>query len=322
MTLCFVAALAVMLDIWRRYVAWRRRVLAVEQDGQAGAIVPPKLAKASPGQGLFSSLHWRWRGAPASSAPVVTVLPQLAVRPEVQPTPLVVRHLNDGKATLLVRYRVRQKAWTAHLIIWAGRKRVSFEDSYYDLGLLNAQASGQGVPPGLIVQALELARTKLAELAQAGQGRKRLKSVKAAPVPMPELAVEVEPKPESRVAVAPEPPVATVSPIAVASTGPDEVRVKVKRFPSVVRGIVLEWGVMPREKEGRHFTNFGLRLRVAEAGEETLWGQNLEVALVEAGACIGDEVEVIKAGRKQIEPGKAPMNLYTITVLRRGQAAA
>lgn len=318
MTLCFLAALAVILDTGWRFGGLRWRAQAAGQGGQAGSAQPAK--PSAPGRSWWKWLPgWR-RQAPVSSAPMVTVLALRSVPPEVQPTPFVVRHLKDGKATLLLRYRVRSQAWTAHLIVWAGRKRLSFEDSYYDLGLLEAQASGQAVPPGLIGQALELARAKLAELAQAGQGRKRAKP--ANPAPTPEPAVELELKPESRVTVPAEPPAATMQHILVASSEPTEVPVKVRRFPSVVRGVVLEWGVMPREKEGRHFKNFGLRLRVAEGAEETLWGQNLKVALEDAGARVGDEVEVIKMGRKIVDPDKPPMNLYTITVIHPGQAAA
>ena len=204
---------------------------------------------------------------------------------EIVPSPLIVREMGT-KATLLVRYRARKKAWTAHLIVWSGAKRRRISDSYYDLGFLQAE---QPEESSLIC----LAQAKLDELAQAGKRKRKEVKLEEAPV----VAAPLQ---------------ETVAPTIVDDDSLPE-RVQRKKFPSVYRGIITEIGMMKQSKDGREFETFGVRYRSPEGIIDAIFGANLRVALSEARAGIGDSVEILKIGRKTVEKGKAPMNLFQVT---------
>ena len=232
--------------------------------------------------------------------------PVFAEREEIVASPLIVRHLTD-KATLLVRHRAAKQACTAHLIIWSGAKRKSISDSYYDLGVIKDVALTEET----VEQFLAMAKERLVELAQAGKRKRRAakevqqevveatEAVESAPVEIQaEQPVQVEVLPPS---------------IDVEDTPPE--CTKLRRFPSVYRGIITEIGMMRQNKGDREFDTFGVRYLTQEGVVEAAFGANLRMALREANADVGDHVEILKIGRKTIEKGKAPMNLYKVAKL-------
>ena len=210
--------------------------------------------------------------------------------PEVTATPLVVKQLDQGRATLILRYRARKQACTAHLIVWSGAKRRRIQDSYYDLGVI----AGDQVDEKVIDQFLSLAKDKLVELQTAGR-KKRQQKAETVVLPT-ELAVE--------------------QPAAVPDTNSVlDGSVKLKKFPSVLRGIILEAGMMKASRNGATFETFGVKFKTPDGVEDVVFGRNLRLALKEAMAGVGDHVEILKIGRKTVEKGKAPMNLFQVTKL-------
>lgn len=232
--------------------------------------------------------------------------PAFAEREEIVASPLIVRHLTD-KATLLVRHRATKQACTAHLIIWSGAKRRSISDSYYDLGVIKDVAPTEET----VEQFLALAKERLDELAQAGK-RKR-KAAKETKQEVVEATEAVESAPVETPAELPE-QVVVVPPTVVMEDTPPE-SIKLKRFPSVYRGVIKEVGMMKQNKGDREFDTFGVRYTTQEGVVEAVFGANLRTALREAKADVGDHVEILKIGRKTIEKGKAPMNLFKVAKL-------
>lgn len=201
---------------------------------------------------------------------------------EIKPDPLVVREIDDGLATLMVRHRSRRRACTAHLIVWSGHKHRRIRDAYYDLGRVDAEGIGEA----LVQQFIEVAKQRLTEL--KGPGRRTRGTALCVPVAMPAPAA---------------PP---------SAKAPAETPIRMKPFPSVYRGTVLEIGYMPRALNGQDVQSFGVRYRTPEGAEDVVWGVNLRTALLDARAAVGDEVEILKIGRKTMEEGKAPMNLFQV----------
>ncbi len=237
--------------------------------------------------------------------------PAFAEREEIVASPLIVRHLTD-KATLLVRYRATKQACTAHLIIWSGAKRKSISDSYYDLGVIKDVAATDET----VEQFMAIANERLIELAQAGK-RKR-KAVQEAKQEVVEATEAVESAPVEIMAAQPEQVVVVPPSIDVEDTPPESI--KLKRFPSVYRGIITEVGMMRQNKGDREFDTFGVRYTTQEGVVEAVFGANLRAALKEAKVDVGDHVEILKIGRKTIDKGKAPMNLFKVAKL--GQPTA
>ena len=54
--------------------------------------------------------------------------------------------------------------------------------------------------------------------------------------------------------------------------------------------------------------------------EDAVFGANLRGALRDVEASIGDSVEILKIGRKTIDPTKAPMNLFKVAKLAAASA--
>ncbi len=239
--------------------------------------------------------------------------PVSSEREQVTASPLFVRHLTD-MATLMVRYRHRKQACTAHLIVWSGSKRKGYSDSYFDLGLIE----GQELTEQVIEQALALAKQQLLDLAEKGKRKRReSKKQKQEAAAVAELAVAEVVEAPADVAVVAAPVVveqkAEVTPVVVEDTPPESI--KLKRFPSVYRGIIKEIGMMTQNKDGREFETFGVRFKTQEGVVDAVFGVNLREALRDAKADVGDQVEILKIGRKTITKGKAPMNLFKIAKL-------
>ena len=239
--------------------------------------------------------------------------PVSSEREQVTASPLFVRHLTD-MATLMVRYRHRKQACTAHLIVWSGSKRKGYSDSYFDLGLIE----GQELTEQVIEQALALAKQQLVDLAEKGKRKRReSKKQKQETAAIAEVAVVEVAEAPADVAVVAAPVVveqkAEVTPVVVEDTPPESI--KLKKFPSVYRGIIKEIGTMTQNKDGREFETFGVRFETQEGIVDAVFGVNLREALRDAKADVGDQVEILKIGRKTITKGKAPMNLFKIAKL-------
>src|SRR5574337_1220165 len=166
------------------------------------------------------------------------------VRDAVIPAPLIVRHLSD-QVTVLIRYREAKQGCTAHLIIWSGAKRKRISDSYYDLGLIKAVKLTSEV----VDQFLAIAKERIDELAQAGK-RKRKTDQAAKTI----LGVVEAPKAEVGVPAA--------AGVEVEESPPESIRLK--RFPSVYRGVITEVGMMTQSKDSREFETYGVRYRTQE----------------------------------------------------------
>lgn len=230
------------------------------------------------------------------------IVPEVTSQPEQEPelvqaepelaAPLIVKHLDHGKATLILRYRVRKKACTAQLIVWSGAKRRRIQDSYYDLGIL----AKDKVDEDVVKEFLKLAQERLDDLRTAGK-RTRMRKVE-------EVALEAQgDSHQQRVTAGKE---------AEEIEEPPALETKLRRFPSVYRGIITEMGMMVQEKNGAPFKIYGVRYRTQEGLEDAVFGANLKIALRDAMAGVGDTVEILKIGRKTVECGKAPMNLFKV----------
>jgi len=228
-------------------------------------------------------------------------------REEVVASPLIVRELNKGKVTMLVRYRARKQACTAHLIIWSGAKRNRIQDSYYDLGVI----PGDMVTEEVIQSFMALAMSRMEELQNAGRRTRKAKTeqTKQQEVVQQEVAAVDQSVVVPAVSVE-----GAVQPSVVVEDSPPEL-IRLKKFPSVYRGVITEIGMMPQNKNGEYFTVFGVRYLTSEGIEDAVFGANLRIAIREAQAGIGDKVEILKIGRKTVETGKAPMNLFKVAKL-------
>lgn len=287
--LFLVIIVAAARVLWRFYPY---RQVVVEEDSRE--VVAPE---AQP-----EAVQQQMDAAPVSSE-----------REQVTASPLFVRHLTD-MATLMVRYRHRKQACTAHLIVWSGSKRKGYSDSYFDLGLIE----GQELTEQVIEQALALAKQQLVDLAEKGKRKRReSKKQKQEAAAVAEVAVAEVAEAPADVAVVAAPVVveqkAEVTPVVVEDTPPESI--KLKKFPSVYRGIIKEIGMMTQNKDGREFETFGVRFETQEGIVDAVFGVNLREALRDAKADVGDQVEILKIGRKTITKGKAPMNLFKIAKL-------
>ncbi|MCZ2112909.1 MAG: hypothetical protein LC131_03610 [Anaerolineae bacterium] len=230
--------------------------------------------------------------------------PVFEQREEIVPSPFIVKHLNDGMATLMMRHRASKNACTASLIIWSGKKKRQIRDSYYDLGMRTADGIGEEI----IEEFVQMAKQKLDELKPQGR-KKRMKKT----------AGEVEKS------TAPESPTEAgtdSSTVAIEANEKPGPAIKIKKFPSVYRGRILEAGIMPRAIGNETIEMYGVRYRTAEGVEDVVWGTGLKTELRDAHAGVGDDVEILKIGRKTVGEGKAPMNLYKVCKLAPEQAEA
>lgn len=244
------------------------------------------------------SMPHRAEAAVLAVPPVVTACVEST---DYQPRAFAVRQLDEGRATLIARYRPRKKGVTALLIIWSGAKRRRMQDSYYDLGML------PGTEVADVVDEFEgMAVAKLAEL-KAACNRKRAKAsaedVGASQSEVLTDQVELEATPSA------------VEEIAAPPVLPVDQTVRPLRFPAVYRGVIAEIGMLPQARSGDNFEVFGVRLNTEKGVVEEVLGARLKEELRNAGAQVGDQVEILKLGRKTVEKGKAPMNLYKVIKL-------
>lgn len=227
-----------------------------------------------------------------------------------EPTPYVLEHMitrelnwNKGEQTLIMRERRRQNCYTGHLIIWSGRKkRAKFKDCYFDLGVISLD---DGNSVGEVVAAfIDTAKEVLRNLPETRTRRKSVKTDQEA-----KAASELSPKAHQEpAAVAAQP----VAPEAAHGT------VKLKPFPAIFRGVIEEMG----HRLKGDASVYGVLLTTDEGKQDELFGSALEEALRCANAGLGDHVEIIKTGRKFIEKGKAPMNLFTVSKFEPDQSHA
>lgn len=226
---------------------------------------------------------------------------------------LIVHHLKgkSGQATLLVRERPAKKAVTGQLLIVAGKKKKFVRDSFYELGLVHQEK----VTNALVDDFIVLAKAKMDDLACAGVKRKSRVSVVSERISTPVVPPPVIEKAAPVVVAIPTPPVDAV-PVSIIENQPQsEGAIKLRKFPSVSRGVILEIGHMPRVLGGKTLNQFGVKYRTPDGVEDVVWGVDLRTVLHDAKAGVGDTVEILKIGRKTIDEDKAPMNLYTATKL-------
>lgn len=252
---------------------------------------------------------------PAVEQQKQTVDPAFEDRPEVTASPLVVRHLTD-KATLLIRHRTRKNVVTAHLMIWSGAKRKRINDSFYDLGAIPGVEAGEDV----IEEFVGLAKTRLDELAAAGRRTRKSAKVVGEVEVQPDVATECIGDTASHAPPVCDAATQAVEPDVVVDETPPGTT-KLLKFPSLYRGVITEIGMMPQSKDGREFETFGVRFRTPGGIEDAVYGANLRVALRKANAGVGDSVEIVRLGRRTVDPNKAPMNLFSVAKLQLQEAS-
>lgn len=91
--------------------------------------------------------------------------------------------------------------------------------------------------------------------------------------------------------------------------------VKLLAKPIVTKGELVRASKMAKEGAEPGKTVYGAIVRKDDGTETTLWGAGLKTEIAKAGAKVGDQLEIIKLGRKTIEEGKGPMNVYKVTKL-------
>jgi hypothetical protein len=258
---------------------------------------------------------------PVHPAPAPTVVQ--SSQPEPAPAAMAVRDMQEGKATLIVRYRPRKKVVSAIMIVWAGvnkRAENRLEDSYYDLGFFDAQE----VSDAVVARAVDEANKKLVELTPT---RKCGANAEAAAA----MTSGENAQANSSEVTAVEKSAATLTAKASASTvvsvaivdddGEHQPEIKLRKTPSVYRGVILASGMMKRPLDDKIIDSFGIRYRTPEGIEDAVWGVDLRRAMESAKVSVGDYVEILKIGRKTVEKGKAPMNLYQIAKIDPALAA-
>lgn len=237
--------------------------------------------------------------------------------PPSRPDEMVVREWKDGRATLIVRERSGRGCASGQLIVWSSKKKKRIQDSLYDLGQLKLE--GKAFGEAMVEEFLELAQKRLQELgiqgAQLKTKRKRAKG--GSDAAMEVAAASVPALPEAQAPL----PEAAAAPMGEAATPPGaaalaEPAATPCKYPSVSRGVILKIGMMDRIGQGGdEIQCFGVLLKTPEGIVDPVWGTHLRTTLREVGAGVGDRVEIVKVGRKTIDQGKAPMNLYQVTKL-------
>lgn len=231
----------------------------------------------------------------------------LAESSEIIPDKLIVKEIQAGLGTLLVRERSKARMASGQLIVWASekkkkrRKLMRLQDGFYDLGLLPATQ----IDDKVVDEFLHMAINQIRVL----KGEPELPAVEV----QEEMQSEAAPVPEMAQEAAQE---AAQPLVSVEDNDAQEGAIKLKRRPMVSRGKLIEAGVMTNHKNGgEEFRCYGVRFMTPEGVEDELWGRDLQRQLKIAGANVGDNVEILKLGRKTVEKGKAPMNLYRVTKL-------
>jgi hypothetical protein len=199
---------------------------------------------------------------------------------DVKASPLVVKHLDEGRSTLLIRQRDRRGIVTGQLLVWSGAKRKKIQDSLYDLGVIKAAEATEEVIGLFIASALD----KLYDLRNEGRKRKQ----------------EARPQ-QSIVEVLPQ-----VQLLTDKRAGDQRIS-----FPDVYRGVLTAMGMETIEKGDRKIKSFAISYQTENGQVLQLSGSDLQTALSKAKAKIGDKVEIMKVGKKNMGGGYAPMQLFS-----------
>ena len=224
------------------------------------------------------------------------------------PRSFAVRQLDEGRATLIARYRPRKMGVTGMLIIWSGAKKRRMQDSYFDLGVIQGSETSEAV----LRQFEKMAIKKMVELKEAGMRKRANKAVTEAIQTVADLVMPLEAVAAVPVAVLAAPAAPAVKHVQppVQTSNED---VKLLRFPPLYRGVIAAAGMFPQERDGKTFEVFGVELSTEKGILQKVLGAHLQQELKNADVKIGDPVEILKLGRKTWEKGKAPMNLYKVT---------
>lgn len=239
---------------------------------------------------------------------------EVALQKEVQPksvaaqpqglhyaSPLLVHSLSD-KVTLLIWHYGNSQASHAQLLLWGGWSGKRAMSKSVKLGTTNGVQSRQDTVRCFV----EMANQRLEALRQEQPKRRRRTAA-----PQQNLVVPAEVAQPTETAV-----LALMDLVQASKTErsmPSSIRLK--KFPLTYRGIIKEVGMMKQCKEGREFQTFGVKVETLEGPVDVILGADLRQALHEASAGVGDQVEILKIGRKTVEAGKAPMNLFKVVKL-------
>lgn len=210
-----------------------------------------------------------------------------STEPEFHVEPLIVKHLDEGRSTVLIRRRERRGVVTGQLLVWSGAKRKKVQDSLYDLGVIKAAQATEEVIERFVADAMN----KLYDLKTAGRKRKQVQRT----VDAEESVVVSEVQAEEQVIQAEEPKKPTTA------------------FPDVYRGVITAMGFSPREIGERTIEAFGITYLTDSGDKLELTGSHLRHALKEADAGEGDKVEIVKVGKKTMGKGMAPMQLFQVS---------
>ena len=232
---------------------------------------------------------------------------------QVGPDPIVSisRNLGNGReATVILRARPEKKLVTVQLIVWASKpgktrrsKSKRVETFCVELGALPASR----ITENEVSIAMGMAEAKLLEPGLSGVPTAD-KAEASAAIETPQGAEVVG----KQMTTSPDLQVAEAA-LPTTQAGAKEAGVKLKRYPSLYRGVVLELGMMPKETEDEGTVQlYGVKVRTDCDAEDIAWGSDLKRAFSDARAGPGDYVEIVKVGRRLMQPGRAPKNLYRV----------
>lgn len=259
------------------------------------------------GYALFRSR----KSEPTVAETTVAVYPESL--PDIEPATMTVRQIkqsNGAEGSVIVRLRASKGLVTGMLIIWAGKnkkaKKRKGSDSFYDLGAI----AGTALTEEAVATMMAEAQRKFDELANPRKVVENPAAVEPAVIALPvvdqsAMSASVPAAPSE----AQRPETATVVTEDVGSQDP---AIRLRKHPAIFRGVVLEAGVMTRAVGGKIIDQYGVKYRTREGVEDAVWGADLKRALDDARAKVGDAIEILKIGRKVVEDGKAPMNLYQV----------
>lgn len=204
---------------------------------------------------------------------------------DLQAEPLIVKHLDEGRSTVLIRRRERRGVITGQLLIWSGVKRKKIQDSLYDLGVIKAAVVTEEVIQRFIADAMNV----LHDLKTVGRRKKQQRGQEAEEVVSVPVVTEEQPVVASEESIKPT-----------------------HSFPDVYRGVITSIGYSPKDIGDRTIEAFGITYMTDSGDKLDLTGSHLRTALQEAGATEGDKVEIVKVGKKLMGKGKSPMQLFRV----------
>jgi len=219
-----------------------------------------------------------------------TVLPATAM-PEIKDFPrTVLQDMPKESATVWLQDKGNGTIG-ATAVEWATFGGVKKELRRISLGDL----PGSRIEEALVVEAMRLARAAI-------RGEEA--------IPAPVLLERAESMPDP---VLEE--IKLLMPLVLEQQAAEQGVMKALAKPFVVKGELLRASKMTKDGVTDGKTVYGAIVRQDDGKETTLWGAGLKVEIAKAGVKPGDQVEIIKLGRKTIEEGKAPMNVYKVSKL-------